>query len=64
MSNLNGCRSQKRKKYSQVVSLFFAILGSVCVNAARKTLVKLTPDVWYTRLPNCPGLFDWLYLYL
>jgi len=31
------------KKYSQVDSLFFALLGSARAKAARKTLVKLTP---------------------
>jgi len=35
-------RSQKRKKYSQAVSLF-VFLGSVSIKDVRKTLVKLTP---------------------
>jgi len=35
---------QKRKKYSQVVSLF-VLLGSGCVKAAHKMLVKSTPWV-------------------
>jgi len=35
-------RSQKRKKYSKAISLF-ALLGSVCVEAALKMLVKFTP---------------------
>ena len=37
-------RYQKRKKYSQVVSLF-VLLGSGCVKAAHKMLVKSTPWV-------------------
>ena len=36
-------RSQKRKKAAWV-DCFFAILGSACVKAARKMLVKLTYD--------------------
>jgi len=38
-----GRISQKRKKYSQAVSLI-ALLGSECVKAARRMLMKLTPD--------------------
>jgi hypothetical protein len=35
-------RTQKHKKYSKVISVF-ALFGSVCIKAACKTLVKLTP---------------------
>jgi hypothetical protein len=35
-------RSQKRKKYNQVFSVFFALLGSMPAKAACETLVKLT----------------------
>jgi len=37
-------RSQKRKKTDNL-TVFFALLGSVRVKAWRKTLMKLTPDV-------------------
>ena len=36
------CRSQKRKKYSQAISLF-VILGSAHIKALNKMFVKLTP---------------------
>jgi len=32
------------KKDSQVISVFFALLGPTTVKAARKMLVKLTPN--------------------
>jgi hypothetical protein len=35
-------RSQKRKKDSQVVSLFIALSGSAHLKVARRTLMKLT----------------------
>jgi len=35
------------KKYSQV---FFALLGSACVKALSKMLVKLTPGLRFTKL--------------
>ena len=41
-SSFYACRSQKRKKDSQVMQLF-ALLGSLRVKAARKMLVKLIP---------------------
>ena len=37
-----ACRSQKRKKLLNL-TVFFALLGSALVKAARKMLVKLTP---------------------
>ena len=37
-------RSQKRKKMLDL-TVFFALLGSACVKAACKMLVKLTPDL-------------------
>ena len=37
-------RSQKRKKLLNL-TVFFALLGSARVKAARRLLVKLTPDV-------------------
>jgi len=44
MSSFYAQRCQKHKKYSQGFRLF-ALLGSGCVKAARKTLVKSTPVV-------------------
>ena len=41
MSSFYACRSQKCKKLIEL-TLFFAVLGSVHVKAARKMLVKLT----------------------
>ncbi len=37
-------RSQKRKK-TDCLSVLFALLGTECVNAARKTLMNLSPGV-------------------
>jgi len=34
----------RQKKDSQVMSIFFTILGSAHIKAARKTLVKLPPE--------------------
>ncbi len=52
---------QKVQKASQVISVFFALLVSVCVKAAHETLVKLTPPreigniaVAMTYLPTKP----------
>ena len=42
-SSFYACRSQRRKKDSQV-KLLFALLGSARVKAARRMLVKLTPE--------------------
>jgi hypothetical protein len=36
-----ACKSEKRKKDTDDLTVFFARLGSVCVKAARKTLNKL-----------------------
>ncbi len=44
MSNFYVQRAQKRKKYSEAVSLF-TLLGPACVKVARKMLVKSTPGV-------------------
>ncbi len=33
------------QKDSQINSVFFALLGSACAKAARKIMVKLTPNV-------------------
>ena len=41
-----ACRSQKCKKLLDL-TVFFALLGSERVKAARKTLVKLTPALIY-----------------
>ena len=38
------CRSQKHKKLLDLTD-FFSLLGSACVKAACKMLVKLTPDL-------------------
>jgi len=43
-------RSQKHKKDSQVVNLFFTLLGSTSIKAAHKMLVKLTPGVDFTKV--------------
>jgi len=43
MSIFYACRSQKRKKLLDM-TVFFALLGSAGVKAARRTLIKLTPD--------------------
>jgi hypothetical protein len=39
---LLACRSQKRKK-TDGLTIFLALLGSVSIKAARKMLEKLTP---------------------
>jgi len=44
MRSIYTLSSQKRHKYRQAVSLF-ALLGSLCVNADRKMVVKSTPWV-------------------
>jgi hypothetical protein len=36
--------AQKRKRNSEVVNLF-TLLGTMCVKAVRKTLMKLSPSV-------------------
>jgi len=43
MSSFCACRSQKHKKYSEVISLFLALLGSAHAKAAHRILMKLTP---------------------
>ena len=42
MQSVYARRSGKRKKLLEL-TVFFALLGSVCVKAARKMLVKLSP---------------------
>jgi len=42
-------RSQKRKKYSQVV-IFYGLLGSVRVKVVSKMLVKSIPAVSFTNI--------------
>ena len=42
MRSFYALRSQKRKKMLDLTD-FFALLGSACVKAAHKMLVKLTP---------------------
>jgi len=34
----------KAQRDSQVINVFFVLLGSACIKAEHKTLVKLTPD--------------------
>ena len=46
-------RSYKRKKLLNL-TVFFALLGSACVKAARKMIVKLTPC-----LQQCPTMEEW-----
>ena len=41
MCSFYACRSQKHKKLLEL-TLFFALLGSACIKAAHKTLMKLT----------------------
>jgi len=53
----NACRSQKRRKIVKP-SVFFALLGSVCVKAARKMLVKLNP-VFRPRLLRLWASITW-----
>jgi len=43
-------RSPKRKKDSQVESLFLALLGSVCVKSAHRMLMKLTLGVNFANI--------------
>jgi len=43
-SRFYTCRSQIRKKRKSSHQCLFALLGSACAKAARKTLMKLTPD--------------------
>ncbi len=43
MSSFSACRSQKHKKDCQLDRLFF-VLGSACLKAARRTLMKLALD--------------------
>ena len=43
MSSFYARRSGKRKKQLEL-TVFFALLGSASVKAARKMLVKFTPD--------------------
>ena len=50
-------RSQKRKKLLDL-TVFFVLLGSERVKAARKMLVKLTPRLWHSRWPSCPFVFN------
>jgi len=38
------CRSRKRKKIPMTQLYFFTLSGSTSIKAARKTLVKLTPE--------------------
>ena len=45
-SSFYARRSQKCKKDSQIKQLFL-LLGLVCVKAARKLLMKLTPDIFF-----------------
>jgi len=57
-------RSQKRKKIQSSHQSFFALLGSVCVKAEHKALVKSTPvyevvcflSTIYRILEMCLGL--------
>jgi len=44
MSSFYESRSQKRKKDTDDLNVFFAHLGSAPIKAARKMLMKLTPD--------------------
>ena len=48
-------RSQKLKKLLNM-TVFQALLGSAPVKAACKTLVKLTPDVFFKCRPNFPKI--------
>ncbi len=50
------CRSQKRKKDSQVISIYFALQGSARKKAAHKILVKLI-DTWCQFHQHCMQSF-------
>ena len=53
--SLYTCISRKRKKLLNLI-VFLALLGSVCVKAARKTLMKSTPVVRiYSKFFNAVG---------
>jgi len=53
MCSFYALRSQKRKKNSQVVSLFFAVLGSSRAKAAR-TVLKLTQGFNFINISQAP----------
>jgi len=42
------CEDHKSVKKTVKLSIFFVLLGSACVKAARKMLLKLTPGVGQT----------------
>ncbi len=44
--NFYAWRSQKHKKYSLVISIFFTLSGSASVKAVRKTLMKSSPGLF------------------
>jgi len=46
------CRSKKRKKDTDDLAVFFILLGSAFVKAARKMLLKLTPGVSLSFSPS------------
>ena len=53
--NFSACRSQKRKKLLEL-PVFFVLLGSARIKAARKMFVKLAPGVCCLKLVLSTGL--------
>ncbi len=41
------CTGPKSAKRQSSHLILFTLLGSVCAKAARKTIVKLTPDIFF-----------------
>jgi len=58
--NFTACRSQKRKKIQLSHQYLFTLLGSASVKAARRTLMKLSPDPDPKRVKR---LTTWLVFY-